>query len=155
METPTITMTTYGTATAHNVFDTGVGVAHPFTGLDEQTSLRSFISPAAMKVPKQLIPNQPKEEVPMSERRLVRVLMIDPHESVPTESALLYDSKELFTDKTNQELFFDIPIAEILKTHNEARTKIIDKAVKDRTQYLEPVRIRDLRMLVVDIAKVS
>lgn len=156
METPTIMATTYGNAAAYNVFDSGagVGVAFPFPDSNEyqQAPLRSLVSPAAVKT-RILIANQPKEEEIMSERRLVRVLMVDPHEHVPTDTALLYDSKEVFTDKTNQELFFDIPIGEILKVHNEKRSKIIDKSVKERTQFLEPARIRDLKMVVIDLAK--
>lgn len=89
----------------------------------------------------------------MSERRLVRVVMVDPNDDVPTEGALLYDSKEVFTDKTDQELYFDIPVADLLKAHNDKRTKIVNKAIKERTEYLEPARIRDLKMLVITLAK--
>lgn len=96
--------------------------------------------------------NKPKEADMSEKRRLVRVLMVDPNDDVPVESALLYDSKEVFTDKTDQELYFDIPVVDILKAHNEKRTKLVNKAVKDRTEYLEPARIRDLKMLVIALA---
>lgn len=96
---------------------------------------------------------QPKEMIVVSDkRRLVRVLVVDPHEDVPVESGLLYDSKEVFTDKTDQELYFDVPVAQLLKEHNEKRTKVVNKSVKDRTEYLEPARIRDLKMLVIALA---
>jgi len=32
------------------------------------------------------------------------------------------------------------------------RTKVINKKVKDRTEYLEPARIRDLKMIVTALA---
>ncbi len=89
----------------------------------------------------------------MSERRLVRVLVVDTDENIPTSDALLHDSKEVFTDKTDQELYFDVPIQELLKAHNEKRVKILDKEVKERKEYLEPARIRDLNMLVITIAE--
>lgn len=96
---------------------------------------------------------QPQKEAPqMNQKRLVRVVMVDPHKDVPPESSLIYDSKEVFTDKTDQELFFDMPVAQLLKDHNEKRTKIVNKDVKDRTEYLEPARVSHLKMLVVTLA---
>ena len=52
----------------------------------------------------------------------------------------------------DQELFFEIDINSILKAHNEKRIKIVNKDIKDRTEYLEPARIRDLTMTVVTVA---
>jgi hypothetical protein len=88
-----------------------------------------------------------------TERRLVRVLVVDPDELVPNADALLFDSKEMFTDKTDQELFFGIGIDKFLEQHNGKRTKIVNKTIKDRTEHLEPARIRDLKMLVLTLAK--
>lgn len=85
-------------------------------------------------------------------RRLVRVLIADPCEDVPTESALLYDSKEIFTDKTDQELFFDVSIGKLLKKHNEKRITCRDSEYTDGEVNLEPARIRDLKMVVLTLA---
>ena len=85
-------------------------------------------------------------------RRMVRVLIVDPDESVPLEQALLYDSGEQVTDLTNQELFFESGIADKLKEHNDVRKKLEDKEIKNKKSYLEPIRIRDLKMTVVEIA---
>jgi hypothetical protein len=41
----------------------------------------------------------------------------------------------------------------MLTDHNKVRTKIIDKSVKERTEHLEPVKVRDLRMVVVTVAQ--
>ena len=90
---------------------------------------------------------------PMSERRLVRVIIADPDTNVPVEDALIHDSKEIFTDKTDDELYFDIPVAELLKTHNEKRVKIRNKDVKEREEMLEPTRIRDITMVVLTLAE--
>ncbi len=88
----------------------------------------------------------------MAPRRIVKVFIADTNESVPLEESLIFRSEEKFTDATDQELFFEIPIQEVLKAHNERRVKWRDKAIKDREAYLEPVRIRDLRMTVVTVA---
>lgn len=170
LETPTMVSTSYANSAAYGVADgawTTIDTlthAAPLTdvgwpGLSKaKAARRPVFDPRAIQDALSEIDNedetdhQPDEEDQM-ERRLVRVIMIDPNENVPTDIALLHDSKEIFTDKTNQELFFDIPIADILKAHNDKRAKLVDKSVRDRTQYLEPARIRDLKMTVVELAK--
>ena len=85
-------------------------------------------------------------------RRVVQVFIADPNENVPLEQSLLYQGEVKVTDLTDQELFFEIDIKTILTAYNEKRVKIINKKVKDRTEYLEPVKIRDLKMVVVTVA---
>lgn len=41
----------------------------------------------------------------------------------------------------------------MLDKHNEKRIKLIDKTVKERTQLLEPARVRDLKMVITTIAQ--
>lgn len=48
---------------------------------------------------------------------------------------------------------FEVDIKSLLDTHNAVRTKAVDKKVKDRTEYLEPAKIRELKMVVVTIAQ--
>lgn len=91
-------------------------------------------------------------EVPMPNRRLVQVFIADPNENVPLEDSLLYSGEQKLTDATDQELFFEIDIKGILEKHNEKRVKMIDKTVKERSQYLEPAKIRELKMVVVQVA---
>jgi hypothetical protein len=88
----------------------------------------------------------------MSSRRLVQVFIADPDENVPLESCLLYSGKQKLTDLTDQELFFEIDIKSIMDTHNQKRASIVNKSIKERTENLEPARIRDLKMTVVTIA---
>lgn len=85
-------------------------------------------------------------------RRLVQVFVIDPDENVPVEGCLLYQGEVKITDATDQELFFEIDIRDMLAKHNAKRTALVDKTIKDRKQHLEAARIRDLRMTVVSIA---
>jgi hypothetical protein len=85
-------------------------------------------------------------------RRLVQVLIVDPNENVPLEQCLLYKGEPKMTDATDQELFFEIDIKDILAKHNEKRVQIVDRKVKERTEHLEPAKIRDLKMVVVNIA---
>lgn len=88
----------------------------------------------------------------MSARRLVQVFIADPNENIPLEQSLLYSGEQKLTDATDQELFFEIDIKTILAAHNEKRVKIVDKKIKERTEYLEPAKIRDLKMVVVNVA---
>lgn len=85
-------------------------------------------------------------------RRLVKVVIVDPNDNIPLDKCLLYSGEEKLTDATDQELFFEIDIKDLLAKHNEVRVKLVDKKVKERTDYLEPAKIRDLKMVVVNIA---
>ncbi len=85
-------------------------------------------------------------------RRLVQVFIADTDENVPLDDCLIYSGEQKLTDLTDQELFFEIDIRTLLQAHNDKRTKLVNKAVKERTEYLEPARIRDLKMTVVVIA---
>lgn len=90
--------------------------------------------------------------MPTSSRRYVQVFICDPNENVPLETCLLYKGEPKLTDLTDQELFFEIDIKSALEKHNENRVGYVDKSVKERTDYLDPARIRDLKMTVVTIA---
>lgn len=100
-----------------------------------------------------------KENVIMSEkinRRIVQVFIADPHLDVPLDKALLYKGEQKLTDATDQELFFDIGINSILKLHNEERVKWFDRRATrtaGKDIMLEEVRIRDLVMIVTEVAK--
>lgn len=95
--------------------------------------------------------NQEKK-VAKSTRRLVKVIIVDTDENVPLDKCVLYSGTEKLTDATDQELFFEIDIKNILDKHNEYRITLKDKSVKERVENLEPVKIRDLRMAVVNVA---
>lgn len=84
--------------------------------------------------------------------RRVQVFIADTDTNVPLADRILYEGQPITTDLTDQELFYDLPIRDILETHNAKRVKLYDKAVKTRSQMLEPLRIRDLKMTVVTIA---
>lgn len=87
--------------------------------------------------------------------RIVKVFIADPDENLPLESRVIYQGEEKTTDLTDQELFFEIPIADILKKHNDLRQTITHKKASDRFNkevFLDPVKVRDLKMVVVTIA---
>jgi hypothetical protein len=92
----------------------------------------------------------PKEK--QMSRRLVQVFIADPDENLPLEQGILYSGSQKFTDATDQELFFEVDIQAILKAHNDKRITVANKKVKDRVEYLEPAKIRDLKMVVVTVA---
>lgn len=94
-----------------------------------------------------------EQEIEMADkRRIVKVFIVDTDENIPLDQCVLYSGEEKLTDANDQELFFEIDINSILKAHNEKRIKIVNKDVKDRIEYLEPARIRDLTMTVVTVA---
>lgn len=97
-------------------------------------------------------PPQVKDEK-MSNRRIVQIYVADPDEQVPLNKALLYKSEPFLTDETDQELFYGINIVDMLKKHNEFRITIQNKKIKERVENLEPVRIKNLSMLVVTLAQ--
>jgi hypothetical protein len=91
----------------------------------------------------------------MPNRRVVQVYVVDPDERVPIEGALLYEGEAKFTDATDQELFFELPIKELLDEHNTVRQKLTDEKASmasGRDVTLKPIRIRDLKMTVVTLA---
>jgi hypothetical protein len=93
--------------------------------------------------------------VPMAavaQRRIVQVFIADSNENVPLDDCVLYKGDQKLTDANDQELFFELDIKSILEAHNVKRIKMIDKKVKDRTEYLEPAKVRDLKMVVVTVA---
>ena len=91
-------------------------------------------------------------------KRVVKVYVADPHKDVPLKDSLLYSGEEKMTDLTDQELFYEINIKEILDKHNEARVKMLDKDASKKAGkdiFLEPAKIRELVMTVVDVAVFS
>jgi len=154
---PAMTTSTYGSNTA--VF--GLATASP-KGFGQLANLqaqggfenqRRMILAASQNIPENVhLQNLKKEKPTMTSRRLVQVFIADPEENVPLERSLLYSGEQKLTDATDQELFFEIDIKSVLEKHNEVRIKFVNKKVKERTEYLEPAKIRDLKMVVVNVA---
>lgn len=123
-----------------------------FAGLSQAQNQQIF-NPDPRIAFRQHVTLPPETEPPMAAtRRLVKVVIVDPNENIPLDQCLLYSGEEKLTDATDQELFFEIDIKDILAKHNEKRGKIVDKKVKERVEYLEPAKIRDLKMVVVNVA---
>lgn len=85
--------------------------------------------------------------------RLIKIYIVDTCESVPLADRILYKGDEKLTDSTDQELFYELPITTLLADHNAKRVTFKDKKSKDKAEMLEPARIRDLTMSVVEMAK--
>jgi hypothetical protein len=86
-------------------------------------------------------------------RRLIQVIIIDPNENVPLDQCLIYRGEQKLTDATDQELFFELDIRDLLAKHNDKRVKMVDKKVKERIEHLDPAKVRDLKMVVVTAAE--
>lgn len=167
-EIPTIMGSTYSTTE----YNATAGVAAMAAGIN----LHDMAAPMAAMPPPYLrrisaghLPHEdfahandmPETEVFLNNRiqqmatRLVRVLILDPNENLNLESRLIYAGKEQLTDLTDQELFFSLPMQELLQKHNDLRSKTVDKALSSRMGkeiFLEPVRISQLKMVVVNVA---
>lgn len=123
-------------------------------GAQQNSPMFQAISQSKQDYIDRVMGNQPKQETKVADpkRRLIKVIIADPDEKVPLDKCLLYSSEEKLTDLNDQELFFEIDIKTILDDHNLVRISILDKTVKERKEYLEPVKVRDLRMVVVTVA---
>lgn len=160
METPTIASSAYA-STVFNLANATSISGLPFggfrdSGLSWSVDDEDIEQSSAYRVAAGSIRIKPTQKelliMPTAPRRLVQVFIADPHEDVPLSQALLYEGKQQLTDATDQELFFEIDIKGILDAYNVERIKLVDKSVKERTQLLEPARVRDLKMTVVNIA---
>ena len=149
-EMPSITSSAY----ASSALDT----AKLFMGHAGQLDRRIGMEPMQQifqQAAEKLRVNQPKEQI-MSTARIVKVFIADSNENLPLEKRVLHSGAEQLTDLTDQELFFEVPIAELLAKHNEMRKVTVDKAQAEkfgRDIFLEPARIRDLKMVVVTVAQ--
>ena len=69
---------------------------------------------------------------------------------------MIYTGEQKLTDLNDTELFFEVPIKELLDKHNAQRVKFTDKEASKRAGkdiLLDPVKIRDLKMVVVTVAQ--
>lgn len=144
-EMPSLTKSAYST-TAYNPTHSGLVQAGTAVGAIWHDPARPH-KPAVQLQTQQFKP-------PMT-IRIIKAYIADPNDNLPLDKRVLYSGPEKLTDLTDQELFFEIPINDLLKAHNEIRAKTVDKKASEkfgRDIFLEPVRIRDLKMVVVDIA---
>ena len=96
--------------------------------------------------------NQKESQVGM---RFVKIFIVDPTDDLPLAQRVLHNGAEQLTDLTDQELFFELPIKELLDKHNATRAGTLNKKATDKAGkdvFLEPIRVRDLRMNVTLIA---
>jgi len=83
-----------------------------------------------------------------SRKRLVRVFIVDPNQSVPIERSVLYDGKEFWTDLDDQDLILQIDLPNLLKTHNVYRTTLPDlyaQRTAGATCNLEAATVMDIK----------
>lgn len=113
-------------------------------------------------IPPHLLRNQPLIErtvetmASANTRRIVQVFIADTDLNVPLDESLIFKGDQKLTDLTDTELFFEVPIAELLNKHNAKRATWLDKEASKRAGkdiFLEPTRIRELKMVVVTVAQ--
>ena len=76
-------------------------------------------------------------------RRIVQVIIVDPDPKCPLEIAVLHLGESHATDRTDEELFYELDLMGLLKDHNEKR----------REQKLGEIRLSDLRREVRTILR--
>lgn len=151
METPTITTSAYSSSPM-NVQWQGVSLGDKLLDTLTARQLRrhpqDFEETTIETITETSMPNQ-------NQKRVVKVFIADSDPKVPADKSLLYNGTEHVTDLTDQELFFEVDIKPLLEKHNAERVKIVDKEASakfGKDIFLEPVKIRDLRMTVVNVA---
>jgi len=159
METPTISNTAYA-SNAVSLMETFGDVAssapfgrtHHHLEPPTSTTRRIMLGQTSHHTIVDQLVAAAEEQLMARKLRIVQIFIVDPNENVSLEDCLLFKSEPKMTDLENNELFFELDIKDILAKHNEKRVKLVNKLVKDRVEYLEPAKIRDLKMNVVDIA---
>lgn len=149
-DTPNMTSSTYSS----NVYAAGTGIwEKPGSADNESNPWPNKKAMAAFQEHQKHITN---EEIPMTEqRRVVMVFIVDTDKNLPLENAVLHQGNQQFTDLTDEELFYELNIKEMIDQHNKTRAGILNKKVTEkmgRDVYLDPIRIRDLTMNVVAVA---
>jgi hypothetical protein len=150
VELPTISKSMYASSVVDSMAALGLA-----GGLDRriQPAPGNIAQALGMGIANQLLA---QEQQNVSTARIVKVFIADPNDNLPLDKRILYKGEEMLTDLTDQELFYEVPISEMLAKHNEYRKSVVDKKQAEkfgRDIFLEPARIRDLRMVVVDVAK--
>lgn len=156
---PTITASTYASsAVMPGAFTlTASGTGSPWQEADTEVFRRIVAGQPTLQesiAKRQAQQNQPNPPM-ASQKRIVRVYLADVDDNIPLDKSVLYTGSEKLTDSTDQELYFEIPVQEILTKHNAYRATVVDKKATNRIGkevFLEPVKIRDLKMIVVNIA---
>lgn len=149
-ELPSIQTSTYGSATTalNSPLTSGHSVLNSIWDANPEWATTNTIN----QIKKDF---KTEEKKPMPSRRLVKVIIVDPNESVPLDKAVLVNDPEMVTDLTDDEIFFDMDIKGILAAHNAYRITLVDKKAsrnKEKDVMLEPIRIRNLKMVVLNIA---
>jgi hypothetical protein len=143
------TMQNMGYASSNLNLGTAIGGLNQALEWSDSSDLKKYVARTTTTV---------SEEPIMAQitRRIVQVFIADPNENVPLEQSLLYRGEQKLTDATDQELFYEVPIIDILKAHNEKRVKFVDKEVSKKSGkdiFLEPAKIRDLKMIITNVAQ--
>lgn len=149
MELPTMLASSYASSTVDSS-----ALLWPGAALDRR--IQQHQDPAVQQFVNQLAAPAAKEKQAMSTARIVKIFIADPNENLPLDKRVLHKGEEILTDLTDQELFYEVPVAELLAKHNEYRKTVLDKKQAEkfgRDIFLEPARIRDLKMVVVSVAQ--
>jgi hypothetical protein len=146
IETPQISSSCYASSTT--------AIEHSWGGLQASRQIDSFNALQQYQEPQQK--KESKIMADKTTRRIVQVFIADPNDNVPLEKSVLYTGEQKLTDLNDTELFFEVPnLQDLIRSHNETRKVTADKEASKRAGkdiFLDPVKIRDLKMVVVTVA---
>lgn len=143
----------------NNAYTNTTGWAGDMVQYGDPTTYQRAMESFQFKGLESITKPQPITQTSMPEkstRRIVQVFIADPNENVPLDQSVIYTGEQKLTDLNDTELFFEVPIKELLDKHNAQRVKFTDKEASKRAGkdiLLDPVKIRDLKMVVVTVAQ--
>lgn len=99
--------------------------------------------------------NQKRIAAMANSERVVQIYVADLDQNLPLDKRLIWQSEPIFTDLTDNDLWFDmaVVITEKLGEHNKYRLTVRNKSIKDREQMLEEIRPRDLSVNFTNLAQ--
>ena len=87
--------------------------------------------------------------------RRVKIFIADDDENIPLNKRILFESKEITTDLSDEDLLYDeIDFKKILTLHNEYRTLLLNEEKSDETGreiFLKPIKRKDLCIEIVNL----
>lgn len=112
------------------------------------------------QLPPLAVKTNPKEVINMAmlvekkdwTKRLVIMAIVDPDLKVPVEKSILMQKGPFMTDMDDQELFMTSEPHRLLTDHNLLRLGLTTPDDEGKAKKLSPIRLRDLKMTVVELA---
>lgn len=111
---------------------------------------------AKRKEPESILTQAFKEAIKnVAKARVIQVFIADNDCNIEVAKRLLYKGEQLFTDLSDQDLFYDIEIKALITKHNEYRATVLNESKSTATEkvFLKPIKVSELSMVVAVLAE--